>query len=336
MNNRTLCIFLMLVVLVGGSCSTRSRKLLQTCTSAGCSSLIIEGGIQVEQCTAEENTIILGGSFVLPEYFVSVDGVTECCKACARQEECNSWNYCTNEDGCTVPDLLEDVLAVNALMNATLPQQSCILLSKRSADATSDKGKQRNKDYSSGQIQRVFLPSMSGYDTNSGKNISSEYDFTCGFSARKSRCEVVGSVTEIAAICSADARCRGFVYGMNSTGDTFGVLKGGDRNMQPFTEAAFEDDPSWTVYSLTEQGLEAQQGPQESSSSSLDLWIILISVIGGVCLVCILVVTVTFVVMSKRYTKTVKDSMAAWQMAQNESPPAAAAPYDTSYDEVGR
>ena len=272
----------------------------------------------MEQCTVEEDTVVLTGSFVLPEIFVSVDGVTECCKTCARQVECNSWNYCTNTDGCSVPDLFENISASRALVNATVPEQSCILLSKKTADATDNKGKEPSTEYSSGQIQRVFLPSMSGYSTNSGKNISSAYDFSCGFSAKKTRCEVVGSVTEIAAICSADARCRGFVYGVNSTGETFGVLKGGDRDMNVFTEDGFEDDPSWTVYALTERGLEAQQIPDESSSSSSDLWIILISVIGGVFLLSIIAVTLTFVIMSKRYTKAVQDNTTAWHIAQTE------------------
>lgn len=313
---KILCILSLLIVLVDGSCSPSSRKLLQECSSAGCSPLIIEGGIQVEQCTVEDDTILLTGSFVLQEIFVRVDGITECCKTCANQKECNAWNFCTNEQGCSVPDLFENITASRALVNATVPVQSCILLSKKSSD-TSDKGRRPSTEYSSGQIQRVFLPSMPGYNTNSGKNISSDYDFACGFSSKKTRCEVVGSVTEIAAICSADTRCRGFVYGVNSTGETFGVLKGGDRDMKVFTEDGLEDDPSGTVYTLTEQGLESQQPPSESSPSSTDLWIILVSVIGGVFLLSIVAITLTFVIMSKRYTKAVQDNTTAWQLAQN-------------------
>lgn len=327
--------FLVVLLVLLGSCSfstsssnsnsSRKRTLLAGCSDiTNCPSLIIEGGIQVEQCTVDKDTILLSGSLVLPEIFVLVDGVTQCCTACAGQEKCNSWNYCTSEDGCSVPDLFDDASTSVALINATVPEKSCILLAiKRSSAAeVSDKGKQPSKEYFSGQVQRIFLPSMTGYSTNSGKNISSTYDYTCGYSPKKPRCEIAGSVAEVSSICTADSRCRGFVYGVNNTanGETIGVLKGGDPTMGLFTEETLEDDPSWTVYALTEQGLEAQQVTEQSSSSSIDLWIILVSVIGGVLLVSIVAATCTFAIMSKRYSKAVKENTLAWQLAA-EPPP---------------
>lgn len=296
----------------------------------GCWSLVIEGGIEVEQCVVEKNTVLLTGSFVLPEIFVQAGEIEDCCKACAGEKQCNAWNYCINTEGCEVPDLFDDSASSRALLNATVPEQSCILLSKKPSSEVSEKGKQSTTDYFSGQIQRKFLPSIAGYSTNSGKNISDSYDYTCAYSPKKKPCEVSGSVSEVSSMCSADSRCRGFVYGVNSSGngDTIAVLKGGDANMDLFSDETMVDDPSWTVYALTEQGLEAQQVDQESSSSSVDLWIILISVLGGVLVLSILVVTITFAVMTKRYTKAMQDHQEAslqiidghsCQMMENET-----------------
>jgi hypothetical protein len=86
-----------------------------------------------------------------------------------------------------------------------------------------------------------------------------------------------------------------------------GILKGGDASTL-FTGEEFIDDPATVVYALTPKGLEVQQGDQTPSSSTSTLWIILVSVLGGVALLSIIAVTITMIVLSKRYGELQKSS----------------------------
>ena len=281
---------------------------------------VIEGGISVERCIESDVLGIYSGSFVLSDVFKVEDTRFKCCQLCVATSGCLSWDYCQLADGCTLPDTLVKIqsplqkegsevdIAVNGTQTGgngatTLPYQACVL-SARPVEAELAESKRFGGDgtrfgFFSATVERRFLPYLSGFKASEGKNISTEYDFPCGYSPQKERCEVIGSIPEVSGICSSDPRCRGFVF---NDVERLGVLKGGD-GASLLTEDEFVDDPNSVVYALTAKGQEAQLGSQKkpsTTSSSSNLWIILVSVLGGVAVLAIAAVTITMVVLSRR------------------------------------
>ena len=282
---------------------------------------VIEGGISVERCIESDVLGIYSGSFVLSDVFKVEDTRVECCQLCVATSGCLSWDYCQLADGCTLPETLVKIqsplqkeggevdIAVNGTQTGrngatTLPYQACVLNARpvvaELAESKRFSGDGARFGFFSATVERRFLPYLSGFKASEGKNISTEYDFPCGYSPQKERCEVIGSIPEVSGICSSDPRCRGFVF---NAVERLGVLKGGD-GASLLTEDVFVDDPNSVVYALTAKGQEAQLGsqatPSTTTSSSSNLWIILISVLGGVAVLAIAAVTVTMIVLSRR------------------------------------
>ena len=303
---------------------------------------IIEGGVSVKRCVESNVLGLYSGSFLLPEVFEVVQSMSDCCALCSDTRYCAAWDYCTEKEGCKLPEALvkqqsplqkggsEFVIPMNGTSDSsnsddaddlpesskgsTMPFGACVptsrLVSPEVAATKENDGKGARFGFFSATVDRLFLPYLSGFSVIEGKNISAEYDFPCGYSPREQRCEIIGTIPEVAAICSADPRCKGFVY---SDQDGMGVLKGGE-GTDLFSGEDFDDAQS-VVYALTLQGQQAAQGqlgqdPTSSSSSSSpsNLWIILISVLGGVAILSIAAVILTMIILSKRCDKLQKSS----------------------------
>ena len=271
-------------------------------------SSVIEGGISVERCVERSVLGIYSGSFVLPEVFRIVDSRDSCCQLCVGTPDCSAWDFCQSAKGCDLPEPLVKIQSplqeggseVVVTNSESLPYQSCVLTSRilDASDALEDKafdGNGTQFGFFSATVERRFLPYLSGFKASEGKNVSAEYDFPCGYSPQKDRCEIVGTIPEVAGICSSDLRCRGFVF---DGSQMIGVLKGGE-TVELFTGEEYVDDPTAVVYALAASGAEAQQETPSPSSSS-NLWIILISVLGGVAILSIAAVTITMVILSRR------------------------------------
>jgi hypothetical protein len=285
------------------------------CTANGSqNSLVIEGGISLERCVESQVLGMYSGAFILDGLYTPESSVDDCCFLCANTPTCVAWDYCLDDPGCLIPDPLLKGDAPST-MNATelfvngsaVPSGACVLLSREvKKELVEDKpfsGEGRQFGFYSSVLQEKFLPYINGYKTTQDKNIPDQYDFRCGYSPRKSRCEIVGTIPEVAAICSADTRCRGFVFSESET-DSVGILKGGEVDAPLFTGEDFVDDPSSIAYALTASGLESQRGDQTAvESSSSNLWIILVSILGGVALLSIVAVTTTMIWLSQRYVK---------------------------------
>ena len=297
---------------------------------------VIEGGISVERC-AESNVLgIYSGAFLLPDVYKVEQSTYDCCGLCVEASKCVAWDYCTRPEGCKPPEglvkqqsplqkeVIEIVIPVNGTTpsasgsrdepneNSRVPYGACVLTTRLlSAEVAATKeygGAGERFGFFSGTVERLFLPYLNGYNVTDGMDIPAEYDFPCGYSPRKQRCEILGTIPEVAAICSADPRCKGFVY---SESEGMGVLKGGDGSNLFSGEEFYDSDG--IVYALTASGQQAQQGavgglaPSPSSSPS-NLWIILISVLGGVAILSIAAVTITMFVLGQRYDKLQKSS----------------------------
>jgi hypothetical protein len=141
-------------------------------------------------------------------------------------------------------------------------------------------------------------------------NISATYDFTCGYSPTKTRCEIYGSASEISDICSADPRCKGFVFLPSITGDSsqnLGILKRGPTGGGLIEEDELIQDPQSNVYVLTEQGLEAKSPVEKSNggSSNTVLWIVL-PTIAGVLIIAMVAIMLTFALMTRTHGKALR------------------------------
>ena len=290
-----------------------NRKLSQCSSLDNCVPQIIEGGTLVRGCSVQQNTTTAFGSTILSTIYAVKPSIRECCSACLEARDCNAWDFCTSKSGCLIPASLNTSAAFRASDSGetiSIPGNACILIAKRVSDPGT-KPLKPDSDFTSGEIQRLFLPSISGYAMYIGKTVSDQYDFSCGYSPLKPRCEIYGTIPEIASICTADLRCRGFVY-MNSYNSSekanLGVLKGGATDMGLLTEEDLMNDAFTTTYALTMKGLESQQPVPESNSNS-NLWIILVSTIGAVLIVSLAAVIVTFIVMTKKYQKAAQDHM---------------------------
>jgi hypothetical protein len=290
-----------------------SRKLSQCSSPENCVPQIIEGGTLVRGCSVQQNSTTVFGSTILSTIYEVKPSIRECCSACLEARDCNAWDFCTSNSGCLIPASLNisaEFRASNPRETISIPGNACILIAKRASDPGT-RPLIPDNDFTSGEIQRLFLPSISGYATYIGKTVPDQYDFACGYSPLKSRCEIYGTIPEISSICTADLRCRGFVY-VNSYNSSekanLGILKGGATDMGLLTEADLTNDAFTTTYALTMKGLESQQPVPESSSNS-NLWIILVSTIGAVLIVSLAVVIITFIVMTKKYQKAAQDHM---------------------------
>ena len=305
---------------------------------------VIEGGISVEKC-AESNVLgLYSGAFLLPDVYKVEDSMYRCCERCVEASECAAWDYCTRAKGCKPPGGLvkqqsplqregaETGISVNGTSssfevipvdasadNSTLPYGACVLTSRLlSADLAATKedgGSGARFGFFSGTVERLFLPYLNGFTVTEGKDIAEEYDFSCGYSPRKLRCEILGTIPEVAAICSADPRCKGFVY---SQTEGLGVLKGGEGAYLFTDEELYNSDG--VVYALTREGqLGVVVDPETSSSSNL--WIILISVLGGVAILSIAAVIITMYVLSQRYDKLKSSESYLQHLHEGRDPP---------------
>ena len=291
---------------------------------------VIEGGVSVEKCVESSVLGLYSGAFLLPDVYKVEQSMYRCCELCVEAAECAAWDYCARAKGCKPPGGLvkqqsplqkegaEAGVSVNGTSsfsaspesqseaNSTVPYGACVLTTRllpaEVAATKEDDGLGGKFGFFSGTVERLFLPYLNGFNVTEGKDITTEYDFLCGYSPRKQRCEILGTIPEVAAICSADPRCKGFVY---SQAERMGVLKGGE-GAYLFTGEEFYDSEG-IVYALT---LEGQQGVAitPTSSSSSNLWIILISVLGGVAILSIAAVIITMYVLSQRYDKLQKSS----------------------------
>lgn len=268
---------------------------------------VIQGGILVTGCSILDNSTVLSGTTVLPGLYTIAGSKRGCCAVCARRDGCNAWNFCMQPDGCSVPDRLNVSAFAEAPEDVSrVPYKGCILLSKRPASSSSEL-LEDDSDFSSGQMSRMFMPSISGYRTFPSRNISASYDFTCGYSPTKDRCEIYGSASEISDICSADPRCKGFVFLPSISGDSsqnLGILKRGPTGGGLIEEDELIQDPQSNVYLLTEQGLVAKSPVESSSGSSSNtvLWIVL-PTIAGVLIIAMVAIMVTFACMARTQTK---------------------------------
>ncbi|KAI8102802.1 hypothetical protein M9434_005595 [Picochlorum sp. BPE23] len=284
-----------------------------TASSSGESSSVqvIQGGILVTGCSIIDNSTVLSGTTIIPRLYTIAGSRRGCCATCARRDGCNAWNFCMHPSGCRVPDRL-NVTAFPETPDdvSRVPYKACILLSKRPASSSSSEFFEKDSDFSSGQMSRMFMPSISGYRTFPSMNISATYDFTCGYSPTKTRCEIYGSASEISDICSADPRCKGFVFLPSITGDSsqnLGILKRGPTGGGLIEEDELIQDPQSNVYVLTEQGLEAKSPVEKSNggSSNTVLWIVL-PTIAGVLIIAMVAIMLTFALMTRTHGKALR------------------------------
>eukprot|EP00889_Picochlorum_renovo_P002724 jgi/Picre1/29754/NNA_005136.t1 len=263
-----------------------------TASSSGESSSVqvIQGGILVTGCSIIDNSTVLSGTTIIPRLYTIAGSKRGCCATCARRDGCNAWNFCMHPSGCRVPDRLNVTAFAETPDDVSrVPYKACILLSKRPASSSSSEFFEKDSDFSSGQMSRMFMPSISGYRTFPSMNISATYDFTCGYSPTKTRCEIYGSASEISDICSADPRCKGFVFLPSITGDSsqnLGILKRGPTG---------------------EQGLEAKSPVEKSNggSSNTVLWIVL-PTIAGVLIIAMVAIMLTFALMTRTHGKALR------------------------------
>jgi len=104
--------------------------------------------------------------------------------------------------------------------------------------------------FTAGARASFFLPELPGYQAYPGSDLDGMYDYPCSYSPESSECRLTGSTEEIAHICSADPRCKGFVYIPTEIGLTakpLGILKGG-ASMEVISPAFLVVNPSTAVY----------------------------------------------------------------------------------------
>lgn len=249
----------------------------------------IEVGNNVQLCRTSFNTYFYpfaNGNRQLADPLNNLKASSkECCASCLQNKQCNSWQWCPVEVGCSFANTTG-----KALSNTTFPYLGCQLLrlegfSEYLFNLTDVKSTGETIPFIAGAPLNTSLKVVPGYDYFPGNELGSQFDFPCDLtdlavstgndttpgelvikgpglveynSSSEFGCMVKGSADKVASVCSAITSCQAFSYyekGLDPTGlsleevpinGSVGILKTGD--LENAFVTALELNPNSIVY----------------------------------------------------------------------------------------
>ena len=247
----------------------------------------VEVGSSVQLCMPSFNTYFYpfaNGNRQLVDPMNNVKTSSrECCASCLQNRQCNAWQWCPVEVGCSFANTTG-----KALSNTTFPYLGCQLLklegfSDYLFNLTDVKSKGEEIPFIAGAPLNVSATDVPGYDSFPGNELGNGFDFPCDLtelavstadnitdliiqgsgllefnSSAEFGCVVKGSVDDVASVCTSIDSCQAFTYyvkGMDPSGSSpidvpltgsVGVLKTGDLENSFIT--SIELNPNSIVY----------------------------------------------------------------------------------------
>lgn len=286
----TLVLLLSTSVCLGDMCDKSRlprRMLLQDATSTV--DLPIEVGSTIQLCMPSFNTYFYpfaNGNRQLVDPLNNVKTSSrECCASCLQNKQCNAWQWCPVEVGCSFANTTG-----KALSNTSFPYLGCQLLklegfSEYLFNLTDVKSKGESIPFIAGAPLNISVSDVSGYDDFPGNELGNEFDFPCdlrnlvaptgnstapvdGFrqspdlvvfnSSAEFGCVVKGTPDEVASVCTAIDSCKAFNYyekGIDPSASSakdiplsgsVGILKTGD--LENAFVTSIELNPNSIVY----------------------------------------------------------------------------------------
>lgn len=263
------------------------RMLLQDAN--GTVDLPIEVGSTVQLCMPSFNTYFYpfaNGNRQLVDPLNNIKKSSrECCASCLQNKECNAWQWCPVEVGCSFANTTG-----KALSNTSFPYLGCQLLklegfSEYLFNLTDVKSKGESIPFIAGAPLNLSVSEVSGYDSFPGNELGNDFDFPCDLgdlavsagnvtssidTVRKSQglvvfkssaefgCVVKGTAEQVASVCTAIDACKAFNYydkGIDPSGSSskeiplsgsVGILKTGD--LENAFVTSIELNPNSIVY----------------------------------------------------------------------------------------